>query len=42
MVDCSDEFHLLNEACRIVVEIGGYRMAWIGFVVEDEEQSVVR
>ncbi len=41
MVDCSDEFHLLNEACRIIVEIGGYRMAWIGFLVEDEEQSVV-
>jgi PAS domain S-box-containing protein len=26
-----DELDLLNEICRIVVDEGGYRMAWVGF-----------
>ena len=34
------ESELLNEICRLVVEVGGYRMAWIGFPEEDTERSV--
>ena len=35
-----DETTLLNEVCRIAVEVGGYRMAWIGFVEQDEAKSI--
>jgi PAS domain S-box-containing protein len=31
---------LLAEYCRIAVETGGYRMAWIGFAVDDPQKSV--
>jgi PAS domain S-box-containing protein len=31
---------LLDAVCRIVVETGGYRMAWIGFAEEDERRSI--
>jgi PAS domain S-box-containing protein len=35
-----DEAALLNEVCRIAVEVGGYRMAWIGFVEQDEAKTI--
>jgi PAS domain S-box-containing protein len=41
LVRCEDESALLQEACRIIVEQGGYRMAWIGLVADDEARSVI-
>jgi PAS domain S-box-containing protein len=35
-----DESALLHEVCRIIVEVGGYRMAWVGFVQADELRTV--
>lgn len=35
-----DEPKLLNEICRIAVETGGYRLAWVGFAEQDEERSI--
>jgi PAS domain S-box-containing protein len=35
-----DERHLLAEICRLAVEVGGYRMAWVGFACEDEERRI--
>ncbi|GAA4400974.1 HD domain-containing phosphohydrolase [Quisquiliibacterium transsilvanicum] len=35
-----DEERLLEAVCRIVVEIGGYRMAWVGYAEQDFERSV--
>ena len=32
---------LFDEACRIIVEIGGYRMCWVG-IAEDDERRTVR
>jgi putative nucleotidyltransferase with HDIG domain len=32
--------HLMREVCRIIVEIGGYRLAWVGFAEQDEHRSV--
>jgi diguanylate cyclase (GGDEF)-like protein/PAS domain S-box-containing protein len=32
MIRASDEQALLHEVCRIAVEIGGYRLAWVTFV----------
>ncbi len=36
----SNKAQLLKGACRLVVEIGGYRMAWIGQVLRDDERSI--
>ena len=34
------EQKLLAEVCRLAVEVGGYRMAWVGYAREDEERSI--
>jgi two-component system sensor histidine kinase/response regulator len=36
----SDEAAWLNEVCRTAVEVGGYRMAWVGHAEQDEGKSV--
>lgn len=40
LIRASDEKTLLEEACRIAIDKGGYRMAWIGFAENDEERTV--
>ena len=40
LIHITDETTLLNEVCRIAVEVGGYRMAWIGFVEQDEAKTI--
>jgi PAS domain S-box-containing protein len=40
LIRATDEASLLNEICRIAVEIGNYRMLWIGFAEDDEYKSV--
>ncbi|MHB1198786.1 MAG: PAS domain-containing sensor histidine kinase [Polaromonas sp.] len=35
-----DEAHLLAEVCRVAVEVGGYRMAWVGYAQDDEARSI--
>jgi signal transduction histidine kinase/HAMP domain-containing protein len=32
---------LLHDICRIMVEVGGYRMAWVGFAQEDQGEAVI-
>lgn len=41
LVCLPDETRCLTEACRIAVEVGGYRMAWVGYAMNDEEKSVM-
>jgi PAS domain S-box-containing protein len=36
----AEENALLTEVCKLIVEKGGYRMAWIGFAEHDAEKSV--
>jgi len=36
----TDETLLLNDVCRLMLELGGYRLAWIGFAEDDPERSV--
>ncbi|OOG46637.1 histidine kinase [Polaromonas sp. A23] len=31
-----DEAELLLQVCRLAVDVGGYRMAWVGYALEDE------
>ncbi|MFH1702465.1 MAG: GAF domain-containing protein [Nitrospirota bacterium] len=40
LVRITEESQLLNEICSIIVEIGGYRMAWVGFAEQDETKTV--
>ena len=35
-----EESTLVSEVCRILVEVGGYRMAWVGFVHENDTRYV--
>lgn len=39
-VRAESELQLLNEVCRIAVENGGYRMAWVGYAEEDDSKSI--
>ena len=40
LIYIKDEKKLLDESCRIAVETGGYRMAWVGFAENDEAKTV--
>ena len=40
VVRTKDEKALLHDICRIIVEMGSYEMAWVGFAEQDEEKSV--
>ncbi|MBU1691094.1 MAG: response regulator [Gammaproteobacteria bacterium] len=40
LVRIRDENQLLHEICQICVDAGGYRMAWVGFAMEDAAKSV--
>ncbi len=40
LVDSGDEQTLLDSVCRILVESGGYRMAWVGFAEHDERKTI--
>ncbi len=35
-----DENALLQDICRIIVQHGGYRMAWVGYREDDDEKTV--
>jgi signal transduction histidine kinase/ActR/RegA family two-component response regulator len=35
------ERQLLNDVCRLIVTTGGYRMAWVGYRMDDEAKNVV-
>lgn len=35
-----DEKQLMIEICRIAVELGGYKMAWVGYAEHDEYKAV--
>ncbi len=41
-VRADGETALLNEICRIAVEVGGYRMAWVGYARDDAEKTLDR
>ena len=40
LVHATDEYELLQAACRILVEVGGLRMAWVGYREVDLEKSI--
>lgn len=40
LVRATDEQQLLADMCRLIVEVGGYRFAWIGYAENDAHQTV--
>ncbi len=40
LIRATNEAELLNEVCRIIVEVGGYRMAWVGYAESDAAKSI--
>ena len=40
LVRAVDEQELLREVCEVIVEVGGYRLAWVGYAEHDELKSV--
>jgi PAS domain S-box-containing protein len=40
LIHITDETALLKEVCRIAVDVGGYRLAWVGFAEHDEAKTV--
>ncbi|HLO77493.1 MAG TPA: ATP-binding protein [Magnetospirillum sp.] len=41
LLRATDETALLEDICRIAVEVGGYRLAWVGYTRDDDRLSVV-
>ncbi|WP_243311694.1 ATP-binding protein [Fundidesulfovibrio agrisoli] len=41
IVKASDETRLLRDICRLMVETAGYRMAWVGVPLNDQQRSLV-
>jgi PAS domain S-box-containing protein len=41
LLHAKTEEELLTEYCRIVVEVGGYRLAWVGFAKEGPEKLII-
>ncbi len=40
LVKATNEAALLAEICRLIVEVGGYRLAWVGLAEQDESKTV--
>lgn len=40
LIHMTDETKLIIEICRIAVDVGGYRMAWVGYAEDDEYKSI--
>ena len=40
LLRAKNELDLTSEVCRILVEVGGYRMVWVGYAVQDEYKTV--
>jgi PAS domain S-box-containing protein len=36
-----DETALLMQVCRVAVDVGGYRMAWVGYAQDDAARTIV-
>ncbi len=40
LIRAVDEKTLLADMCRLIVDTGGYRMAWVGYIEHDAEKSI--
>ena len=40
LVRATEESELLQKICHVIVDVGGYRLAWVGFAEQDKEKTV--
>ena len=40
LIRAEDEKALLRDVCRIVVEAGGYALAWVGYALDDDNRTI--
>jgi len=40
LIRAEDEKELLRDVCRIVVEAGGYALAWVGYALDNESKQI--
>jgi PAS domain S-box-containing protein len=40
LIRADDEKTLLKDVCRIVVETGGYALAWVGYALDDSKKTI--
>jgi PAS domain S-box-containing protein len=40
LIRADDEKTLLRDVCRIVVETGGYALAWVGYALDDSKKTI--
>ncbi len=40
LIHATDEQELLDDICRIIVEMGNYKLAWVGYAVHDENKTI--
>lgn len=40
LIRAEDEATLLQTICQVAVDVGGYRMAWVGFAKDDDQRSI--
>jgi PAS domain S-box-containing protein len=40
VMHAENEMQLLQEVCRIIINVAGYRMAWVGIAEQNEKQTV--
>jgi PAS domain S-box-containing protein len=39
-IHATDEPGLLEDICRVIVDVGGYKMAWVGYADDDKNKTV--
>ncbi|RJQ45168.1 MAG: GAF domain-containing protein [Anaerolineaceae bacterium] len=40
IIRISNEADLMQEICRVIIEVGDYQLAWVGFAEQDREKNV--
>lgn len=40
LLKAQDEIKLLEDVCQLIVDVGGYRLAWVGYAQHDEIKSI--
>lgn len=40
LIHATNEDQLLKDICQNIVDVGGYRMAWVGYPMDDKDKSV--
>jgi PAS domain S-box-containing protein len=41
LIRANEESDLFEDICRIIVDYGGYRFAWIGYILQGEEKTIL-